>query len=77
MSFTAADVAKRQIAAPSGMINASPTDISSSSGAAWLIYTLSIYIQMEMTCVVMEIGMHAHIMPPHHFVVRLAAAYSK
>lgn len=76
MSFTAVDVAKRQIAAPSGMINASPTDISS-SGAAWLIYTLSIYIQMEMTSVVMEIGMHAHIMPPHHFVVRLAAAYSK
>lgn len=76
MSFTAVDVAKRQIAAPRGVINASPTDISS-SGAAWLIYTLSIYIQMEMTCVVMEIGMHAHIMPPHHFVVRLAAAYSK
>lgn len=76
MSFMAVDVAKRQIAAPSGVINASPTDISS-SGAAWLIYTLSIYIQMEMTCVVMEIGMHAHIMPSHHFVVRLAAAYSK
>lgn len=76
MSFMAVDVAKRQIAAPSGMINTSPTDISS-SGAAWLIYTLSIYIQMEMTCLVVEIGMHAHIMPPHHFVVRLAAAYSK
>lgn len=76
MSFTAVDVAKRQIAAPSGVINACPTDISS-SGAAWLIYTLSIYIQMEMTCVVMEIGMHVRIMPPHHFVVRLAAAYSK
>ena len=49
------------------MINPSPTAISS-SGAAWLIYILSIYIQMKMACLVMEIGMQTHIMPPQHFV---------
>lgn len=41
---------------------------TSSSSAAWLIYILSIYIEMKMACLDMEIGMQTHIMLPHHFV---------
>lgn len=39
------------------------------AAAVQLIYMLSIYIQMEMTCVVMEIATRTHVMPPHHIVV--------
>jgi len=41
------------------VINPSPRAVCS-SGAAWLIYILSIYIQMKMACLVMEIGMQTH-----------------
>lgn len=49
------------------MINPNPTAISSLS-AAWLIYILSINIQMKMACLVTEIGMQTHIVRAHHFV---------
>lgn len=49
------------------MISPSPTAISSSS-AAWLIYILSINIQMKTTCLVIEIGMQTHTVRAHHFV---------
>lgn len=67
----------RQITGPNGveMIKPSPT-ANPSSGAAWPIYILSIYIQMKMTCLVMEVGMQTHIMPPHHFGVCTTVAHS-
>lgn len=40
--------------------------------AVQLIYMLSIYIQMEMTCVVMKIATRTHVMPPHHIVAAVA-----
>lgn len=49
------------------MINPKPNSYLLSV-AAWLIYILSIYIQMKMARLVMEIGMQTHIMPSHHFV---------
>lgn len=49
------------------MMKPGPTAISSYSPAQ-PIYILSIYIQMETACLVMEIGIQTHIMPPHHFV---------
>ncbi len=49
------------------LINQSPAAISSST-AARRIYILSIYIQMKMVCLVMEIGIQTQIMPPRHSV---------
>lgn len=49
------------------MIRPSPSAISS-SGAAWLIYILSINIQMKTACLVVEIGMQTHTVRAHHFV---------